>query len=83
MMQAAMQAADEQTRDIERRCGYIWAYAMLAAGLSARTVNRVARTVPEVKHLFGTYREDRLADFAFVSKLREKGVKASMTETEL
>lgn len=83
ILQTALQAADDQAQDIERRAGYMWSFAMLQAGLSARTVNRVAALVPEVKAIFKEYKEDKLADFAFVSKLNDAGVEAIMPETEI
>ena len=73
----------KQLDDIATRCQYLWMAAMLDAGLSVKTVNRVAVMLAEVVDRYGIYREEGIADYALCSRLRQAGINVPMTKDEL
>ena len=83
MVQVCKMQVEEQLDDAVKRAQYIWAMAMLKAGLSPKTVNKVKDLVPGIAERYADYRTDKIADFAFHSKLQEAGVDIDMTEREL
>ena len=84
IMQVAMAEADKQSEDIAKRAQYIWAIAMIKYGKSPKTVNGVKNLVAGDAERYADYRTDKLADFAFHSKLEEAGCDCfEMTENEL
>lgn len=86
-VKAGVRVAQEQIaqmgEDIAKRAQYCMLVAMLDAGLSVRTINRVIKQLPEVKDRYGAYREDGCADYAFYEELRKRGLDVQMTEKEL
>lgn len=84
MAQKALEVMmDQQAADIVRRSqGMVYA-AMLNAGLSVRTVNRVIAELPDVVKAYAEMRKDRMADYDLLHGLAERGVNVEMTEREL
>lgn len=79
---AAARILARQQDDIAKRAQYCCLVAMLDAGLSPRTINRVIRCLEPVKERYGYYKEEECADFAFFQALKERGINVEMTEHE-
>lgn len=82
-MVAATRMLQKQQEDIAKRAQYCVLVAMLDAGLSPKTVNRVVKLLGPVKDRYGKYREDECADFAFYRALRDRGINVEITTDEL
>lgn len=67
-----------QTEDVATRAQALWMAAMLNAGLSPRTVNRVMAELPEVTRRYSQNPED--GDFALFAELKRSGVKVTRGE---
>lgn len=80
---AASLMMDAQAEDICARAQGIVYAAMLNAGLSPNTVNRVIRELPHVVQQYGKYRQDGLADYEMFTALQSKGVNVSPPRSEL
>lgn len=73
----------KQLDDISTRCQYLWMAAMLDAGLSVKTVNKVAKVLVDVINRYGVYREEGVADYALWKRLNDAGINVPMTKEEL
>ena len=80
---AAARMLIKQQEDIAKRAQYCCFVAMLDAGLSPRTINRVINCLGPVKERYGQYREDECADYAFCHALQDRGINVEMTNDEL
>lgn len=80
---AAESVLDAQVEDITNRVQCMVFAAMLNAGLSARTVNRVIDQLPDVIYSYGRLRKEKLADYDMIQGLIARGVKVRMTKEEL
>ena len=80
---AAERAADKMCQDIALRSQYLWMATMLLEGLSAKTVNRCLKRLPQVTEKYEEYRKEGVADYALYSKLKAAGVNVDITKEEL
>lgn len=62
MVKLVKAEADKQLHDISVRAQYVWSIAMLQAGLSPRTVNRVAKQFSALMEKYKEYAAEQLAD---------------------
>ncbi len=74
---------DQQAEDITNRVQCMVFAAMLNAGLSVKTVNRVIAELPDVIKSYGEMRKDRMGDYDLIKGLIDRGVNVHMTESEL
>ena len=83
---AAAQIAYELNRkhedDVARRAQYLWMISMLWAGLSPKTVLRVATKLNDVTEWYKEKCADGVGDFALVYELEQKGIDVGMTQNE-
>lgn len=79
----AEQLMDDQAEDIKKRAECLVYAAMLNAGLSPSTVNRVIAHQREVENGYAKARMDKLGDYALIQGLIDKGVNVTMTRDEL
>lgn len=68
--------------DVARRAQYLWMVAMLWAGLSPKTVLRVAGELNNVTEWYKEKCKDGVGDFALVYELEQKGISVGMTQNE-
>ena len=83
---AAAQIAYELNRkhedDVARRAQYLWMVSMLWAGLSPKTVLRVATKLNDATEWYKEKCADGVGDFALVYELEQKGIEVNMTQNE-
>lgn len=79
----ASQLMDKQADDIKTRAECLVYAAMLDAGLSPSTVNRVINEQREVENGYAKARKDRLGDYALIQGLIDKGVHVTTTREEI
>ena len=68
--------------DVARRAQYLWMISMLWAGLSPKTVLRVATKLNDVTEWYKEKCADGVGDFALVYELEQKGISVGMTQNE-
>lgn len=68
--------------DVARRAQYLWMISMLWAGLSPKTVLRVATKLNDVTEWYKEKCADGVGDFALVYELEQKGIDVGMTQNE-
>ena len=68
--------------DVARRAQYLWMISMLWAGLSPKTVLRVAGELNNVTEWYQEKCKDGVGDFALVYELGQKGIEVNMTQNE-
>lgn len=73
---------EEKINDAIVRSHYLMFAAMVEAGLSPRTVNKVADMLVEVSEKYKDYKTDQIADYAFCSRLNAAGIKVPITKKE-
>jgi len=79
---STQRAVEAKLQDAVIRSHYMCFAAMLKAGLSARTVNRVAAMLDQCAAEYAEYKTDELADYIFHKKIVEAGVPVPMTKDE-
>lgn len=79
----AEQIIDAQAEDMTNRAQCMVFAAMLNAGLSVKTVNRVIAELPDVIKGYGEARKERLGDYDMIQGLIDRGVNVTMTKNEL
>ena len=79
---AAARLLAKQQEDIAKRAQYCVLVAVLDAGLSPRTINRVIKCLGPVKERYGYYKKEECADYAFCHALQERGINVELTEHE-
>ena len=72
----------KERQDIALRAQYIWAMAMLQAGLSPRTVEKVRNYLPIVAEKYKDYQTAQLGDLFMQRTLESAGVKMPLTGKE-
>lgn len=79
----AQKEADKERNDIATRAQYIWAMAMLQAGLAPRTVQKVCEMVPAVAEKYAEYQTESLGDLFMRETLKDRGVTMPQTSGEV
>lgn len=82
MVKLVKAEADKQLHDISVRAQYVWSIAMLQAGLSPRTVNRVAKQFPALMEKYKEYAAEQLADEWARITLQDAGCNVPETQNK-
>lgn len=77
------QAARKEKDDIATRAQYQWGLAMLQAGLSPKTVQRVIDLLPMVGERYAEFQAKQLGDVFMQAMLGDAGVKVPETKNPI
>lgn len=80
MAQVIQEEAAKATESGIIRAQGLWMIAMLNAGLSVRTINRVIKELDPVVEKYSTAVDDGVGDYALYAELRAKGIRIKPIE---
>ena len=80
MAEAVKSEVSKQIEAASVRTQGLWMVAMLNAGLSVRTINRVLKELDPVVVKYGTGIEDGVGDYALFTELQAAGIKIALPD---